>query len=65
MSSSVYVGNIPNNTTADQLREKFRIYGNIVNVKVMVGYGFVNYDNPSSAQKAILGEHDSMYQGKC
>lgn len=64
MSSNVYVGNIPHGITADHLRERFCIYGNIVNVKILNGFAFVNYDNPFSAQKAILGEHESQLNDK-
>ncbi|KAI4377364.1 hypothetical protein MLD38_015003 [Melastoma candidum] len=58
--SSVYVGDLPYDSTEDSLREIFSLYGSIVAVKIINDrtirgkcYGFVTFTNPRSADDAI------------
>lgn len=58
--SSIYVGNLPYDTTEESLSKVFDIYGSVVAVKMIndrsVGgkcYGFVTFTNPRSATHAI------------
>ncbi|KAL8223187.1 hypothetical protein R6Q57_020586 [Mikania cordata] len=58
--NSVYVGNLPYDSTEDSIRSVFDIYGQIIAVKIIndrgVGgkcYGFVTFTNPRSAVNAI------------
>ncbi|KAK9071941.1 hypothetical protein SSX86_008372 [Deinandra increscens subsp. villosa] len=58
--NSVYVGNLPYDSTEDTIRSVFDIYGQIIAVKIIndrgVGgkcYGFVTFTNPRSAVNAI------------
>ncbi|KAK1437525.1 hypothetical protein QVD17_03318 [Tagetes erecta] len=58
--NSVYVGNLPYDSTEDTIRSVFDLYGQIIAVKIIgdrgVGgrcYGFVTFTNPRSAVNAI------------
>ncbi|KAI3754277.1 hypothetical protein L1987_54057 [Smallanthus sonchifolius] len=58
--NSVYVGNLPYDSTEDSVRSVFDIYGQIIAVKIIsdrgVGgkcFGFVTFTNPRSAVNAI------------
>ena len=37
----IFVGNIRDGTTADQLRELFECYGKVVESDVLSGFGFI------------------------
>ena len=50
----IFVGNLPNNTVYGDLEEKFRMYGNVVHVRVTPNnFGFVVFENEDPVQ-AIL-----------
>ncbi len=61
MAKNIYVGNLPYETTADDLLELFSTYGAISNSQVIIdkfsgrsrGFGFVEMANDSEAQAAI------------
>ena len=58
---SLYVGNLPYETTEDDLKELFSEYGAVSDVKVIVdretnrskGFGFVTMENESDNDSAI------------
>ena len=58
---SLYVGNLPYETTEDDLKELFSKYGNVSDVKVIIdretnrskGFGFVTMENESDNDSAI------------
>jgi len=61
MAKNIYVGNLPYETTADDLLELFSTYGAVSNSQVIIdkfsgrsrGFGFVEMANDSEAQAAI------------
>ncbi len=61
MDSKLYVGNMPYNTTEDDLRSLFAQAGNVTSVAVIKdrdtgqskGFGFVEMSTQAEAQKAI------------
>ncbi|EFP05033.1 hypothetical protein CRE_03259 [Caenorhabditis remanei] len=55
-NTSVYVGNISQQTTETDLRESFSTYGDIAEVRVFKTqrYAFVRYDKKECATKAIM-----------
>ena len=60
MGKKLYVGNLPFNTTEADLRELFEQHGAVQSVNVISdretgrsrGFGFVEYEDESSAEKA-------------
>jgi RNA recognition motif-containing protein len=58
---NIYVGNLPLETTEDELREAFAVFGDVATVKIVRdgttgesrGFGFVGMPSESAAQTAI------------
>lgn len=61
MGKKLYVGNLPYQTTSDQLRDMFTEYGEVVDATVITdratgrskGFGFVEFASDDAADKAI------------
>ncbi|GMT07848.1 hypothetical protein PENTCL1PPCAC_30022, partial [Pristionchus entomophagus] len=55
-NTSVYVGNVHQNTTENELREAFKEFGQITEVRIFKsqGYAFVRYEKKEDATKAIM-----------
>ena len=70
--NKLYVGNLPYNTTAEDLKSLFSQYGEIVDVKLISdfatgrskGFGFVELSDNSSAAKAVSELNGKDYQGR-
>jgi RNA recognition motif-containing protein len=70
MSKNLYIGNLPFQTTADDLRETFEQYGTVTRAQVVSdretgrsrGFGFVEMDN--GADEAIAALNGAQYQGR-
>jgi len=70
MSKNLYVGNLPFQTTADDLREAFSPYGTVSRAQVITdrdtgrsrGFGFVEMD--SGAEEAIAAMNGAEFQGR-
>jgi len=70
--SNLFVYNIPNFYTDNDLLMLFQQFGIVVSAKVYIdkatgvskGFGFVSYDNPQSASFAISNLNGSMMAGK-
>ena len=70
MSKNLYVGNLPFNTTDDELRQVFSQYGTVTKVQVVSdretgrsrGFGFV--EMADGADEAIAALGGAMYQGR-
>jgi RNA recognition motif-containing protein len=67
----LYVGNLPNSMTEEDLTSEFKEYGEIHSLKIIIdretgrsrGFGFVEMSD-SDAQKAIEGLNDTDLQGR-
>ena len=70
MSKNLYVGNLPFNTTADDLREAFSPYGTVARAQVISdretgrsrGFGFVEMED--GAEAAIEALNGQEFQGR-
>jgi RNA recognition motif-containing protein len=70
MSKKLYVGNLPYNTTNDELVEVFSQYGNVTSAQVMMdrdtnrsrGFGFV--EMAEGAEQAITALNGAEFQGR-
>lgn len=61
----IYVGGIPDITTADDLYEHFKGYGKIMGIALNRLFGFVQFAEESSAQAAISQAGGGSFLGKC
>jgi RNA recognition motif-containing protein len=70
MAKNLYVGNLPFNTTSDELREAFAQYGTVTRVQVITdretgrsrGFGFVEMEE--GADEAVTKMNGAMFQGR-
>ncbi len=68
----LYVGNLPYNTTEDDLRNLFSQYGSVDSVAVITdretgrskGFGFVEFGNDAEARTAIQALSGQEYGGR-
>ena len=68
----LYVGNLPYNTTEEDLRSLFSQYGNVDNVAVVTdrdtgrsrGFGFVEFQDDNEARTAISALSGQEYGGR-
>lgn len=69
---NIFVGNMPFNATADDLRELFEPYGEVENTSVITdretgrsrGFGFVEMPSASEAEAAISGLNGADLHGR-
>lgn len=69
---NIYVGNLPAQTTEDELREAFEAYGQVESVKIIKdrftneprGFAFVEIPNKSEALEAIERMHQADFNGQ-
>lgn len=72
MTFSIYVGNLPWRTTADDLRALFEPYGAVENARIVTdretgrsrGFGFVDMADNEAGTKAIAELHNYDYGGR-
>ena len=60
----VFVGNLSNEVDELQIRERFKSYGVIQSVRILKGFGFVEYTSQDQAQAAIQGENGKTLAGR-
>ncbi len=69
---NIYVGNLPYNTTDDELKQVFAQYGAVSSARVIMdhatsrsrGFGFVEMPNADEGQKAIDNLNGWQMQGR-
>ncbi|AGA29411.1 RNA recognition motif domain-containing protein [Singulisphaera acidiphila] len=72
MGKNIYVGNLPYDTTGDDLKQLFETYGAVSNGQVIIdkfsgrsrGFGFVEMDHDDEAQAAIDALNGTAYGGR-
>jgi RNA recognition motif-containing protein len=70
MAKNLYVGNLPFNTTAEELREAFAQYGTVARAQVITdretgrsrGFGFVEMED--GAEEAVAKMNGAQFQGR-
>jgi RNA recognition motif-containing protein len=70
--ANIYVGNLPFQTTEDDLRNMFAAYGPVDNVNIIMdrmtgrsrGFGFVEMSDSSAAQAAITALNGFDVEGR-
>ncbi|HLB86295.1 MAG TPA: RNA-binding protein [Terriglobales bacterium] len=69
---NIFVGNLDFNTSEDELRHLFEVYGQVDRVSIMTdretgrsrGFGFVEMANAEEGEKAIAGLNGSQLGGR-
>src|SRR3954462_11743920 len=72
MGKNIYVGNLPYDTTGDDLVQLFQTYGTVTSAQVIIdkfsgrsrGFGFVEMANDDESQAAIDALNGSPYGGR-
>jgi RNA recognition motif-containing protein len=72
MSTNIYVGNLPFNTSEDEVRDLFTAYGAVTSVTLIVdretgrlrGFGFVEMEDEQEAGSAIEALNGTDLQGR-
>lgn len=65
MAKSLYVGNLPYNTTEEELKDHFEPYGPVTDVRIVQGRGFGFVDVPDeNVSEAIEQTNGKQFQGR-
>ncbi len=72
MGKKLYVGNLPDSATEQDLSDKFAAYGTVKSVKLITdrdtgrsrGFGFIEMMSEAEAQAAIDSLNGSDYEGQ-
>lgn len=72
MGKNIYVGNLPYDTTGDDLVELFQQYGTVTSGQVIIdkfsgrsrGFGFVEMSQDEEAQAAVAALNGTPYGGR-
>jgi RNA recognition motif-containing protein len=72
MSTKLFIGNLSFNTMDDNLRQAFSEFGGVTSASVVLdrmsgqsrGFGFVEYDSPEDAQRAIEAMNGAVLDGR-
>jgi len=65
-ANRLYLGNLPHDVTKDEILEHFETHGagTITEVKIMTGFGFIEYEDPMDARDVVPAFHGSDLKGK-
>lgn len=63
MTDRVFVGHLPQSMGPQEFEDMMNAYGAIVKADLKLGYGFVTFADPSSADAAINGLHNKEVDG--
>ncbi|CAF9923684.1 MAG: hypothetical protein GOMPHAMPRED_003420 [Gomphillus americanus] len=65
-STRLYLGNLPRDVTKEDIQEHFKSHGagNITEVKLMNGFGFIEYDDAMDARDVVPAFHGTDLKGQ-
>ncbi|KAI5123703.1 hypothetical protein M0805_000299 [Coniferiporia weirii] len=61
--NKVYIGGLPEHTRQEDLQSCFGKIGNIVNIELKLGYGFVEFDTREAAEESVAKYHEGYFMG--
>ncbi|KAH9177041.1 hypothetical protein EDB89DRAFT_2112476 [Lactarius sanguifluus] len=61
--NKVYIGGLPENTRQEDLQSCFGKIGDIVNIELKVGYGFVEFDTREAAEESVAKYNEGFFMG--
>jgi len=59
--NKVYIGGLPENTRQEDLQSCFGKIGEIVNIELKVGYGFVEFDTREAAEESVAKYNEGFF----
>ncbi|OAG39713.1 hypothetical protein AYO21_05988 [Fonsecaea monophora] len=65
-STRLYLGNLPRNITKQDIEEHFGTHGtgSIKEIKLMNGFGFIEYEDAMDARDVVPAFHGTMFKGE-
>jgi hypothetical protein len=65
-ATRLYLGNLPSNTTKRDIEDHFSAHGagTITEIKLMNGFGFIEFDDPMDARDVVPAFHGSEFNGQ-
>lgn len=65
-STRLYLGNLPRNVTKQDIEEHFSTHGSgkITEIKLMNGFGFIEYEDAMDARDVVPAFHGSDFKGE-
>lgn len=63
VSSRLYLGRLPHDVLREDITDLFRGLGRIVDVRILNGFGFVEFDDPRDAELAVRDFDGTMFMG--
>ena len=61
----IFIGNLFNNSNLkEQLFRVLRLYGNVRQITIKLGYGFAQFETSEEARNCLAGERDLPFQGR-
>lgn len=65
VNSRIFIGHLQtDDLSKHELEDHFSKYGNVVGSLLNRGFGFVQFEDEQSAQKAIQNEHGTLFKGR-
>ncbi|KAJ7655177.1 hypothetical protein DFH06DRAFT_1201807 [Mycena polygramma] len=61
--NKVYIGGLPEHTRPEDLQGCFGQIGNITNIELKIGYGFVEFDSRQAAEESVAKYHEGHFMG--
>ncbi|WFD41521.1 hypothetical protein MPSI1_000151 [Malassezia psittaci] len=62
-SSRLYLGRLPQGVLREDISDLFRGLGRIVDIRILNGFGFVEFDDPRDAELAVRDFDGTMFMG--
>ncbi|KAI3623535.1 hypothetical protein CBS14141_003796 [Malassezia furfur] len=63
VSARLYLGRLPQGVLREDITDLFRGLGRIVDVRILNGFGFVEFDDPRDAELAVRDFDGTMFMG--
>ncbi|KAI0028291.1 hypothetical protein K488DRAFT_89877 [Vararia minispora EC-137] len=61
--NKIYIGGLPDHTRQEDLQNCFGNIGNIINIELKVGYGFVEFDSREAAEESVAKYNEGHFMG--
>ncbi|KAF2803326.1 uncharacterized protein BDZ99DRAFT_345707, partial [Mytilinidion resinicola] len=63
-SNRLYLGNLPRDVTKHDVERHFQPIGGIFEIRLMNGFGFIEYNHAIDARAAVTTLHGSEFMGE-